>query len=96
VLLLPCRLLGSACCCLLNKVYDGGCLKSTRNNGAELCILLWLLAAVQALGECLLLPKDCSGAGDQCNAGQCSFLTGLCEKEPANEGEPTNETKPRV
>jgi hypothetical protein len=49
-------------------------------------LLLLLLLLLQALGQCLLLPKDCSGADDQCNVGVCSFSNGLCEKEAANEG----------
>uniref|UniRef100_A0A383V479 Uncharacterized protein n=1 Tax=Tetradesmus obliquus TaxID=3088 RepID=A0A383V479_TETOB len=36
----------------------------------------------EALRSCLNLPKDCSGAADQCNAGVCSLSSGLCEKDP--------------
>ncbi|KAF6250059.1 hypothetical protein COO60DRAFT_912295 [Scenedesmus sp. NREL 46B-D3] len=34
-----------------------------------------------------MLPKDCSGADDQCNVGLCNSTSGLCEKAPANEGD---------
>jgi hypothetical protein len=37
-------------------------------------------------GICSGGPTDCSGVGDQCNAGVCNETTDACEPQPANEG----------
>ena len=34
------------------------------------------------------LPRDCSGAGDACNAGICNPMTGACEPLPLPNGTP--------
>jgi hypothetical protein len=44
-------------------------------------------ALLQALRQCIYLDKDCSAVNDQCNVGECSLVSGLCEKTPTNESE---------
>ncbi|NOX57982.1 MAG: hypothetical protein GXP29_03880 [Planctomycetes bacterium] len=37
-------------------------------------------------GVCVGAAMDCSGANDDCNIGACNPGTGVCEPQPANEG----------
>ena len=37
-------------------------------------------------GVCVAFEADCSGYDDACNVGVCNPVTGLCDREPINEG----------
>jgi len=42
-------------------------------------------------GLCVRTPRDCSGAGDQCNNGVCNENIDSCVKQPKANGTPCND-----
>ncbi len=82
-----CTTLNGPCQVGVCKEKDGQCSVTNIDDGTT-CDdgLFCTLEGACLLGECIAPALDCSGEGDQCNAGVCDEANDKCVKSPVSDG----------